>query len=95
MKLRDVIKNFKEDDDDFDVRSSLGCWIAYCGTQLTPLGEEYYKDVLDYECSWVDGELYVEEPDLETGFETSKVEEMLSDMAGYCSIEFYEQMFEL
>lgn len=94
MTLLEVFNSYDEEDPDFDIRSNLGCWGAYCGAKLTKEGLEYYKAPLSYPCYWTEETLWVEEP-TDTMDERSLVEEMLMAMAGYCSVSFFEQMFIL
>lgn len=78
--------------DDYDER----CGLAYCGTKLTEAGEKRYEKALNLKVS----HLVRESSDLiavvvhcENGKEATALQNLLSDMAGYCSEKDYDKYF--
>jgi len=95
MKLKEALR-LHEDFGDFDVISDCGCYVAYCGTELTKEGEEHYAEVLEYECSFSHGSMAgptILMVECFTVEQTMLLETMLLDMAGYCSQKHYEKCF--
>lgn len=82
MTIREFIKNYDGDVDVFV--DGEGC-IAYCGTQLTPEGEEAFKDVLDLEMT---GDCV-----LGSDEECSRAWEFFVSAAGYCPESDYDKWF--
>lgn len=95
IKLKEALKRHEEYGD-FDVLSNGNCWVAYCGTELTEEGEKHYAEVLEYDCEFTFGSMagpVVLTVECFTLEQDAKLEEMLMDMAGYCSEKHYERCF--
>ena len=80
---------------DFDVITD-GCWVAYCGTELTDEGLEHYAKILQLECEFVPSLTYPAHlaVHVSTEEQSELLEEMLLDMAVYCSQDWYNKHFK-
>ncbi len=100
MKIRELIKIEQDIDVYDDVCEELG--IAFCGPmELTEVGENYFAEVLDYECEMlappkgygcgcvivhVDGENWKKK--------LRRAKAFFESMAGYCADDDYQRWFK-
>lgn len=101
MKVREFVKEWENEiHDDIDVWDNVceELGIAYCtGTKLTKEGEEYFKEVLDYDID-VDEDYCTAIIDIddEEGIwqkKLRKAKEFFYSAAGYCAESDYDKWF--
>lgn len=84
MTIREFIKGYTHD---VDVYVDMFGTIAYCGTQLTPEGEEEFKDILDLEMK---GNSFMHDD----AFMCEKAWTFFVSAAGYCPCSYYDRWFD-
>lgn len=95
MKVRDLLKMHTVIDVVDDVCEEL--YIAFCGAyELTPEGEEHFKEALDYDIELGRNIVIVHvDDDNERVWKRKlrKAKELFESLAGYCSCKDYDRWF--
>lgn len=102
MTLGEWMRMVQMRDEDRDIVVDGIDMIVYCGTKLTAAGRVEYADVLGLpmmgDCvisdDDADYEFFDEEGEPNQDSKLIKAWQMLYGMAGYCSCDFYDVMFE-